>query len=297
MAPGDTATACELVTNSGPGAADVGIYGLTSGTGLDGYLALQITRGTLPAGAPAASCAGFNGDTADYTANGAGVVYSGMLSDFPKTEEAALTDPVLAWAAEGAVAYRMRIRLVDSNSAQSTTATQRFFFGVIAPPVPTAPAAETATTPPVPTASVATGPATAVPSTDPTVPATFTERAVPLNSDSVTRKGLLRLGVTAYGKSTITAKVYLYPRAKPLKGKKRRLILLGKATVIAGRTGRVNLAIRPKPAVLTRYRTHASRYRVRVVLTANYTKTKAYVTRSFVSQKSARKLAGLGKTK
>jgi hypothetical protein len=108
---------------------------------------------------------------------------------------------------------------------------------------------------------------------------------------------LLRLGVTVYGKSKITATVFLYPRAKPLKGKKRRLILLGKATVLASRTGRVNLAIRPKPGVLSRYRAHASRYRVSVVLTANYTKTKTYVTRSFISQKSARKLAGFGRTR
>jgi signal peptidase len=294
MAPGDTATACELVTNRGPGAADVGMYGLTTGTGLDDYLTLQITRGTLPAGTPAASCAGFNGDTDDYTANGAGVVYSGMLSDFPNTEDTALSDPVLAWAADGAVAYRMAVQLTDSNPAQSTAAAQRFYFGVIGTPNATGP---TTTTTPLPSAPATTEPTTTTPATAKPSKTAITARGVALTSDAVTSTGLLRLGIIAYGKSKITARVYLYPTRRALVGKKRKLLMLGKATVFTNRAGRVNLAIRPKPAVLTRYRTHRGSYRVRIVLTANYTKTRAYVTRSFLSQKTARKLAGPGKTR
>jgi signal peptidase I len=298
MTPGETATACELVTNTGPDPADVGMYGLTTGTGLDSYLTLQITRGTLPAGTPAASCAGFNADSDDYTANGAGVIYSGMLSDLPTTADTALTDPVLAWGADGAVAFRMTVALIDTNSAQDSNATQRFYFGVIETPATTPTTITPTTTPPVSTTPVTTVPTSTTPATpDPSTPTTPTPRGVALNSDSVTSKGLLRLGITTYGKAKVTAKVYLYPKAKPRKGKKRKLILLGKATVFSSRAGRVNLAIKPKPAVLKRYRNHASRYRVRIVLTANYTTTKAYVTRSFVSQKSARRLASLRRTK
>jgi signal peptidase len=298
MTPGDTATACELVTNTGPDPADVGMYGLTTGTGLDNYLALQITRGTLPAGTPAASCTGFDADSNDYMANGAGVVYSGMLSDLPTTENTALGDPVPAWAAGGAVAYRMTIELIDSNSAQSTNATQHFYFGVIATQATTDPTTTPTTTPALPTVPATTVPTTTTPTApDPSTPP-IPARGVVFNSDTVTRKGLLRLGITAYGKGKLSAKVYLYPKAKAPKGKKRKLILLGKTTMLSSRVGSVYLTIRPKPAVLERYRSHRSSYRLRVVLTATYTKTtKAYVTRSFVSQKSARQLARLGKAR
>jgi hypothetical protein len=272
------------------------MYGLTTGTGLDRYLTLQITRGTLPAGTPAASCAGFNPDSADYTANGAGVIYSGRLNDLPTAADTALTDPVSAWPADGAVAFRMTVALLDTNSAQDANATQRFYFGVIAPPAP--PSIVTPLRPPSgSTAPITAAPAITTPATpDASTPATPVARRVAFTGDSVTARGVLRLRIKTYGKAKVTANVYLYPKARPLKGKKRKQILLGRTTLLSSRAGRTSLAIQPKPRALARYRKHSSAYRVRVVLTAQYSTTKTAVTRTFVSRKSARKLAGLRST-
>ena len=44
--PNDTDTSCIKVTNSGSLAAEVRLYGATTGTGLDAYTSLVVTRGS-----------------------------------------------------------------------------------------------------------------------------------------------------------------------------------------------------------------------------------------------------------
>jgi signal peptidase I len=129
MRPGEMHSACELVTNRGPDPADVGIYGASTGTGLQSYLELQVTRGTLSASTSSGSCAGFKGDSANYTGAGPGVIYDGPLARFPSSSATAIADPVKAWAVGGAVAYRMTVSLADNNAAQGLSAEQRFDFG------------------------------------------------------------------------------------------------------------------------------------------------------------------------
>ena len=129
MSPGQVLSACERVTNEGPAAADVGMWGETTGTGLDRYLDLKIERGSQPAEAEPTSCSGFEPDTQDYHGLGAAVVYTGTLDQLPAEQQSAVWDPVSSWTAGSSVAYRMTVSLADDNGAQGLTAVQRFFFG------------------------------------------------------------------------------------------------------------------------------------------------------------------------
>src|SRR3954447_5903437 len=79
--PGDTDTSCIQVTSTGTLASLVRLYGTTTGTGLDAYVTLTVTRGT---GASSFDdCTGFTADATNYTGNGAGVLYSGTLAAYP----------------------------------------------------------------------------------------------------------------------------------------------------------------------------------------------------------------------
>jgi hypothetical protein len=236
------------------------------------------------------SCAGFDADGEDYIAAGPGVVYSGTLHDLPSDQQNALADPQLQWPAGHAVAYRMTITLVDDNSAQALNATQIFHFGANAGEVVTVPVAPTA-----PTATTAgVTPATTTPATTTSTQTAIPVRGVGLAADSATRKGALSLALTAYGKGKITAIAYLYPKAKPLKGKKRKLVLLGRATIRTQAAGPVKLSIKARKPALKRLRSSASRYRIRVVFTTTYANaatSKSYTTRFWVSRKSLATLA------
>ena len=121
MKPGEVDTACEVVTNQGPADADVGIYASVSGTGLQSYLDLTVQRGTLPANAGSGSCAGFSPDSADYAGDGAGIIYSGLMSNFPTSADAPLEIPVNAWSPGQAIAYRMSVTLADTTPHRAET--------------------------------------------------------------------------------------------------------------------------------------------------------------------------------
>lgn len=127
--PGDTDTACIQVSYTGSLPAWVKLYGTTTGSGLDAYLNVTVTRGTL---SPASfdSCAGFSADATDYNGLGNGVVYSGTLSAYPKTWAAGQADPKLSgletWTTGEAHAYRFALTVNDTNSAQGLDATEAF---------------------------------------------------------------------------------------------------------------------------------------------------------------------------
>ena len=120
--PGDTTTACVVVTHDGTVPAGVTLHGTVGGTGLAEALTLTVTRGTF-SGTPAArSCTGFTAD-----ASGAGL-YSGPLSGFPQTQAGAIADPTASWAPGEAHAYRLTVTMGSASGMAGKTATAAFAF-------------------------------------------------------------------------------------------------------------------------------------------------------------------------
>jgi hypothetical protein len=132
MKPGDTVTACIKVTYTGSAAADVRLYGATSGTGLDQYTSLQITRGTYSSPEPSfGSCTNFNADSTTYvTGQAAGVMYVGTLAGLPTSWATGLADPSSGtpetWTTNEAHVYKLQVTLGDNAAAVSKNATQTF---------------------------------------------------------------------------------------------------------------------------------------------------------------------------
>ena len=128
--PGDTVTGCVVVTYSGTLPASVVLYGSTAGSGLDAYLDLKVTRGTIPGTPLAGSCTNFAPDAASYAGAGAGVVYSGTLQGWPDTSAAGLIDPKpgagATWTQGEAHAYRLQLTLGSASAGQGKSATQSF---------------------------------------------------------------------------------------------------------------------------------------------------------------------------
>jgi hypothetical protein len=115
--PGVKQSRCVLVRNTGTLAAQVRLYGQTTGD-LAPYLDLTVTRGTA-ASTPAASCASFQPDA------GGGTLFDKALSLFPTTADAALVDGS-AWAAGEAHAYRLDLVLRSDAGGQGRAATVSF---------------------------------------------------------------------------------------------------------------------------------------------------------------------------
>jgi len=129
-APGDSDSSCIEVGFSGTLASTVRLYGTTTGTGLDQYLDLTVTRGTLPANPPADSCTDFAADTTDYTGDGAGIVYKGTLEGYADSYAAGRVDPVAAspesWTNGEKHAYRFVVTVQNNDNAQGKDASQQF---------------------------------------------------------------------------------------------------------------------------------------------------------------------------
>ena len=106
------------------------LHGATGGSGLDAYLDLKVTRGTM-AGTPiAGSCTSFAADATSYAGAGPGIVYSGTLQGWPDTSAAGLIDPKpgagATWTHGEAHAYRLQLTLGSASAGQGKTATQSF---------------------------------------------------------------------------------------------------------------------------------------------------------------------------
>jgi hypothetical protein len=129
--PGDSDTSCIRITYSGSLPATVRPYGTTTGTGLDGYLTLTVTRGTLPSGT-FDNCTGFTATATNYIGAGNGVVYSGTLQGFADTYADGATDPTAAspetWTTGETHDYRFQITLGNSDASQGKIATQTFLW-------------------------------------------------------------------------------------------------------------------------------------------------------------------------
>jgi predicted ribosomally synthesized peptide with SipW-like signal peptide len=126
--PGNTDTSCITVSYSGSLPSNVRLYGTTSGTGLDQYLDLVVTRGSGAAGFD--NCTGFSADATNYIGAGAGVVYSGTLQGYPDSYAAGLVDPTSgspeSWTNPENHQYRFQVTVQDNNAAQGLNATQTF---------------------------------------------------------------------------------------------------------------------------------------------------------------------------
>jgi predicted ribosomally synthesized peptide with SipW-like signal peptide len=129
--PGATDAACITVSYTGSLASAVRLYGTTTGSGLDAYLDLKITRGSF-SGAPPAfdSCATFNADATDYAGSGSGVIYNGTLAAFPDDYAAGRVDPLPAgpetWTTGETHVYKLEVTLQNNPAAEGKAATQTF---------------------------------------------------------------------------------------------------------------------------------------------------------------------------
>jgi hypothetical protein len=127
--PGTTATGCVNVTYAGTLPASVRIYGTTTGTGLGAYLDLKITRGKFTGTPAAGSCTGFTADTTDY-GNGAGIVFTGLLSALGSTAATGVVDPLASspatWAAGDVHAYKVQVTVRDDPGGQVKNASSSF---------------------------------------------------------------------------------------------------------------------------------------------------------------------------
>lgn len=126
--PGDSDTSCIMVTYTGTLPATVRLYGTTTGTGLDQYLDLTVTRGTKASAFD--SCADFVADSTDYNGDGPGVIFDGTLQGYPDSYAAGIVDPTSGspetWTTSEMHAYRFVITVQDDNDAQGLSANQTF---------------------------------------------------------------------------------------------------------------------------------------------------------------------------
>ena len=133
MKPGDTASACLQVTYNGSVPSTVVLYGTSSGTGLDAYLDLKVTRGLYVPTSPAfPSCTNFQADTSDYIGAGPGVVYAGTLQAYPPSFDSGLVDPKPGspetWTTDEIHVYRFDVTVLDDNNAQGKNTTHTVTF-------------------------------------------------------------------------------------------------------------------------------------------------------------------------
>ena len=128
MKPGDSVTSCIKVTYTGSLNARVRLYASVTGT-LKNYLTLTVTRGT-DSTPTFDNCTTFVPDATDYNGNGLGVVYSGLLSNFPADWAAGIVDPKAAspetWTTGEAHVYKFVISMNNDTAAQGLSSTAAF---------------------------------------------------------------------------------------------------------------------------------------------------------------------------
>jgi predicted ribosomally synthesized peptide with SipW-like signal peptide len=131
LRPADTDTSCIKVTYTGSVGSTVRVYGSTTGTGLDPYLSLTVTRGTYSSDPGFSSCANFSADSTTYvTGQSSGVIYVGTLQDFADNYAAGIVDPTSGspetWSNNENHVYKFQVTAGDNDTAQSKNATQTF---------------------------------------------------------------------------------------------------------------------------------------------------------------------------
>lgn len=128
--PGDVFQRCIQVnyTSTGNVESSVRLYGTTSGDGLADYVDVEVRRGTTPATNASGDCTGFTPDATDYEGDGAGVIATGELDEFPADYNAAVVDPEAAWETGDSIVYQITFAIQNDNDAQGLSASQDFVF-------------------------------------------------------------------------------------------------------------------------------------------------------------------------
>ena len=130
--PGSVATGCIQVSYTGTLPSTVKLYGTGGGTGLNQYLNLVVIRGTFSGSPAAGSCTGFTADTNNYIAQGAGIIYSGTVANWPTSAATALTDPTSAspavWSTGTSHGYELQATVLSNAAGQGLTGTETFTF-------------------------------------------------------------------------------------------------------------------------------------------------------------------------
>ena len=129
MLPGTTDSGCIKVSYGGSLNSTVRLYGNTSGSGLDQYVDLKVTRGVNTPSDPAFDgCGNFQADGIDYIGKGNGVVYDGTLQDFPDDYAGGVVDPTAgspeSWTNNESHVYRFTVTLQSDVLAEGKNATQ-----------------------------------------------------------------------------------------------------------------------------------------------------------------------------
>jgi predicted ribosomally synthesized peptide with SipW-like signal peptide len=126
--PADSSTGCVTVTFGGSLPSTVRLYGTTTGTGLDPYLNLVVTRGTKSNAT--FDCSTFAADATNYIGQGAGVIYSGTLAGWADDYTNGLVDPTSgspeSWTNGEAHTYKFQVTLANNAAAQGLNASQVF---------------------------------------------------------------------------------------------------------------------------------------------------------------------------
>ena len=126
--PGASDTGCIDVTYQGSLSSTVRLYGTISGT-LAQYLTLTVTRGT-DSSPSFDSCTNFTADSTNYIGSGAGVIYSGPLSNYPGSYGAGIVDPTSGspetWTTNESHSYKFVVTLGSDPAAQAQSATATF---------------------------------------------------------------------------------------------------------------------------------------------------------------------------
>jgi predicted ribosomally synthesized peptide with SipW-like signal peptide len=127
--PGGSDSGCIKVSYTGSVASSVRLYGTTTGSGLDQYIDLKVTRGSFSPSEPGYdSCANFVADATDYLGQGAGVVHNGTLAGYPDSYAAGVVDPpsggAESWTGGESHVYKFEVTLQDNVAAQGLDATQ-----------------------------------------------------------------------------------------------------------------------------------------------------------------------------
>ncbi len=126
MRPGITTSRCIRVDYTGTLPTAIRLYGATTaGTGLEDYVNLTVTRGTVSSGA-FPDCTNFTPDVADHSGLGAGVLYTGRMNAYPSTWATGIADPNSAWAQGESHYYRFAVDLEPDDDAQGKDATETF---------------------------------------------------------------------------------------------------------------------------------------------------------------------------
>jgi len=125
MRPGNPVSKCIQVQYTGSLTAGVKLYGATTGgTGLETYLQMSVTRGT--SSGSFGDCTGFVADSTNYSGYGNGVIYSGLMSAYPASQAAGVTDPTAAWATNETHWYMFTVDVQDTNAAEGKSAVETF---------------------------------------------------------------------------------------------------------------------------------------------------------------------------